>query len=105
MLDSRCNLRRLNGNILHYSYYTVEEHIERANKYSTFAAKALIVKGKPVFFIQVIINPIAKFIRNYILRLGFLDGFYGFLICQITANETFLKYIKAWHMRKLNRKM
>jgi len=54
---------------------------------------------RPIYFIQLFIKPVAKFIRNYILRLGFLNGFYGFVICQGAAHETFLKYAKAWHLK------
>ena len=90
----------LKGDILHYSYYTVEEHIRQADKFSTIAAKELIGLGKSVSYFQIIINPVAKFIRNYILRLGFLDGFYGFLICRIAAHETFLKYTKARQIKR-----
>ena len=90
----------LNGDLLHYTYYTVEEHILQANKFSTIAANALIKNGKRVHLLQVLIKPAAKFIRNYFLKLGFLDGAYGFTICRITAFETFLKYFKARHIRK-----
>jgi glycosyltransferase involved in cell wall biosynthesis len=90
----------LKGDILHYSYYSVEEHIRQADKFSTIAAKELIGLGKSVSYFQIIINPVAKFIRNYILRLGFLDGFYGFLICRIAAHETFLKYTKARQIKR-----
>lgn len=98
------SIEKLRGNILHYTYYTIEEHILQANKFSTIAANELVATGKRVYFFKVLLNPIAKFIRNYFLHFGFLDGFYGFLICQVTANETFLKYIKAWHMKKLVKK-
>lgn len=104
VMSPKSRIGRVRGDMLHYTYYSIDEHIARSNKYSTIAAKELVGKGKPVFFISIFLNPIAKFIRNYILRLGFLDGFYGFLICRIAANETFLKYIKAWHIRGLNRK-
>jgi glycosyltransferase involved in cell wall biosynthesis len=101
-LEPESSIRKLKGDILHYTYYTIDEHILQANKFSSIAAKELVSKGKPIYFFKMFLNPIAKFIRNYILHLGFLDGFYGFIICQITANETFLKYIKAWQMRKGN---
>ena len=96
------SIGKLRGDILHYTYYTIEEHILQANKFSTIAANELV--GKRIYLFKVFLNPIAKFIRNYFFHLGFLDGFYGFLICQITANETFLKYIKAWHIKKLRKK-
>jgi glycosyltransferase involved in cell wall biosynthesis len=101
-LEQGSSIGKLKGDILHYTYYTIEEHILQANKFSSIAARELIEKGKPIYFFKIFLNPIAKFIRNYILHLGFLDGYYGFIICQITANETFLKYIKAWQMRRGN---
>jgi len=90
----------LKGDILHYSYYAIEEHIRQADKFSTIAAKELVSLGKAVTYFQIIVNPVAKFIRNYILRLGFLDGFYGFIICRIAAHETYLKYTKARQLRR-----
>ena len=103
-MEPETKLEFLPGNLLHYTYYTIDEHILQSNKFSTIAAHALTEKGNPVFFVQIFINPIAKFIRNYFLRLGFLDGFYGFIICQSAAHETFLKYVKAWQIKKSDRK-
>jgi glycosyltransferase involved in cell wall biosynthesis len=103
-LKQGSSIGKLKGDILHYTYYTIEEHILQANKFSSIAAKELVAKGKRIYLFKIFLNPIAKFIRNYFLHLGFLDGFSGFLICQITANETFLKYAKAWRMKSLEKK-
>jgi glycosyltransferase involved in cell wall biosynthesis len=92
----------LKGDMLHYTYNTIEEHIAQTNKFSSIAAKALIDKRKKVTMLNILINPIAKFIRNYFLKLGFLDGYYGFFICKIAAVQTFLKYFKAWHLQNKN---
>jgi glycosyltransferase involved in cell wall biosynthesis len=90
----------LAGNILHYSYYTVEEHYRQADKFSTIAATALYAKGKRSSLLLAAIKTGAKFLRNYIIKLGFLDGHYGFVICRISAGETWQKYIK---LRNLHR--
>jgi glycosyltransferase involved in cell wall biosynthesis len=89
----------LHGDILHYTYYTVDEHLRQADKFSTLAARELRTLGKPVYFFMVISNPVAKFIRNYLFHLGFLDGYYGFRICWISAGETFKKYSKALQLK------
>jgi len=99
-MNSGSKVGFLKGDILHYSYYAIEEHIRQADKFSTIAAKELVSLGKMVTYFQIIVNPVAKFIRNYILRLGFLDGFYGFIICRIAAHETYLKYTKARQLRR-----
>ncbi len=94
----------LRGNILHYTYSTSEEYIRQADKFSTIAAMELVAHGKPVYFFMIVLNPIAKFIRNYVLRLGFLDGYYGYRICRIAAGETFQKYRKALRLKRLEGK-
>jgi glycosyltransferase involved in cell wall biosynthesis len=88
----------LKGDILHYSFYTIEEHIQQANKFSTLGATALASRKKSIPCYYLVMKPVAKFIRNYFFRLGFLDGFYGYTICYIAAAETFYKYAKARHM-------
>ncbi len=98
------NSRHLAGNILHYSYYTVEEHRRQTERFTTIAAKALFQKGKKNSIIKRYLNPIAKFLKDYLFNLGFLDGKYGWTICTISAYATYLKYHKlalmnkgAWH--------
>lgn len=90
----------LHGDLLHYTYATLEEHINQSNKFSSIAARALVEKGKRIYFYQVILNPVAKFLRNYIINLGFLDGYYGFFICYVAAFQTGLRYFKAWHLHQ-----
>lgn len=104
VLDTGSRVKHIKGNLLHYSYYSIEQHILQANKFSTIAANQLFEKNIRVPFTKVLINPITKFIRNYFIKLGFLDGYYGLIICTITANETFQKYAKAWQLFKLKAK-
>jgi hypothetical protein len=82
----------LEGDLLHYSYYSVEEHRERSHKYAFIGAQAMLNAGEKGYYYQLIINPLSKFVRNYILKRGFMDGKAGWTICTITALETFWKY-------------
>ncbi|MBP7273491.1 MAG: glycosyltransferase family 2 protein [Saprospiraceae bacterium] len=84
--------QHLRGDLLHYSYYTQTEHIERAKKYADIAAKAYFERGKKATVGHLLFSPTIKFIRNYIFRLGFLDGRTGWTICSVAAKETFWKY-------------
>lgn len=92
ILKSEATAIHLSGDLLHYSYYTIQEHRARARKYAIIAAQALHAKGKKGTLGQVIFSPAFKFLRNYILKAGFLDGRMGWVICKITAWETYLKY-------------
>jgi glycosyltransferase involved in cell wall biosynthesis len=94
----------LKGDLRHYSFYSIEDHILQANKFSTLGALALVEHGKRIPKYYLVMKPVMKFIRNYVLKFGFLDGIYGFIICRITATETFYKYSKAYHLQKLNKK-
>lgn len=85
---------RLKGDLLHYSYISVQEHIERTHKYAEIMAAALFRTGKKAGFAKIYLNPAFTFVKKYFFQLGFLDGYYGWIICRITAYYTFLKYIR-----------
>ncbi|MBK8364240.1 MAG: glycosyltransferase family 2 protein [Bacteroidetes bacterium] len=94
------NTGKLQGDILHYSYYTVEEHYKQAEYFADIAAKSFFKMGKKASFFKLLINPIAKFLHHYIVHFGFLDGRAGFTIAKISAWSTYLKYRK---LRELSR--
>lgn len=84
----------IKGDILHYSFYSISDHIRQVNYFTDIAAKALLERGKKVSLFKILLAPLFKFIRDYFFKLGFLDGFYGFVIVIISAHATFLKYVK-----------
>lgn len=88
------NTQWVKGNILHYSYYTTEDHFKQVNYFTTILAKAQYKEGKKAPYLKTIFSPIIKFFRDYILKLGVLDGFAGFEISRISAYATYLKYKK-----------
>ncbi|MFA6923234.1 MAG: glycosyltransferase family 2 protein [Bacteroidales bacterium] len=94
VLEKQSEIGCLKGNLLHYSYYTIKEHIKRIEKYSDMSAQEYFKKGKKSNIFKIYVAPVFKFILNYFIRLGFLDGYYGFIICKLTAYTTFLKYYK-----------
>ena len=97
----RKHVKRLRGDILHYAYYTVDEHIRQIYKFSDVAARAKFESGiRPIFVIHVILNPLYKFFRKYFLQLGFLDGYYGFVFCAVSASFNFFKYLKLYEYTK-----
>ena len=94
----------LKGDLLHYSYYNIEEHITRSKRYSNLSALEYFRKGRRTGWIKKLVNPAWTFISGYILKLGFLDGKEGFQIAKISANATYLKYKKLGEMWKENEK-
>ncbi|MBC7904680.1 MAG: glycosyltransferase family 2 protein [Gemmatimonadaceae bacterium] len=90
----------LPGDILHYSYNSIEEHVTQNNKFSTISANALLNRGKRTNIFKVLFNPCWAFVNSYIIRLGFLDGFYGFIIAANIAHLTLLKHSKLFQKQK-----
>jgi glycosyltransferase involved in cell wall biosynthesis len=89
----------LKGDLLHYSYFSISQHVNQANKFTDITALAAYEQGKKSRILNILFNPVFKFFRNYILHFGFLDGYYGYVICRISAHATFLKYIKLRQLR------
>jgi hypothetical protein len=87
-------IQHLQGDLLHYTFYTLEEHSQQIDKFSGIAAQAYFEKGIRSTALNLLFSPIFKFIRNYVVKLGFLDGYYGWLICIRSARATYLKYDK-----------
>ena len=82
----------------HYSYQSFDHYISKLNQYASLKAKALFKKGKKVTIFHILIKPPYRFISHYILRLGFLDGFPGFIISVTQAYGVLSRYIKLWLM-------
>ncbi|MBI3839818.1 MAG: glycosyltransferase family 2 protein [Planctomycetia bacterium] len=90
----------LPGDCLHYSYYTIAGHVQQANKFTDLTAQQAFSRGKRSGWLRIVFAPSLKFIKSYFLQLGFLDGYYGFVISRISASAVFLKYAK---LRELQR--
>lgn len=99
-LEKGSKTGHLQGDLLHYTFYTVKEHLHQIERFSTIAAKAKIEQGQRSSWWKMLIKPIAKFLKSYFLKLGVLDGYYGWLIARHSAKATYLKYKK---MRNLQR--
>ena len=93
--------KHLNGDLLHYSFRSVDEHKKQSEKFTTLGAKADFQRGKKAPFYKIWFGPFVKFIQSYFFRLGFLDGKTGFTICWLSAAATHHKYVK---LRRLYQK-
>jgi len=100
IVQDHVEVKHLKGDILHYSYHTISEHVIQNNKLSTLAAESLFAGGKRTNLFNVIFRPWWAFIVSYIIRAGFLDGLFGFVIAVQIAHMTFLKHIKLYLLYK-----
>jgi len=91
-------IKHLQGDLLHYSYHSIEQHHLQVEKFTTIVAGSDFKAGKKAPLLKVWFSPVVKFVRDYFFLLGFLDGKAGFTVCRISAGATFKKYKK---LRKL----
>ena len=91
---------KIKENIYNQSYLTMEDYFNRFNRYTTEGAKDYYKKNKKVSVLDILINPIYKFLKMYIFRLGFLDGIEGFVIASTSSMYSMIKYFKLREMYK-----
>jgi glycosyltransferase involved in cell wall biosynthesis len=86
----------------HFSYRGYDLYIKKINKYASLQAKELHRKGKKATIFHFLIKPFVRFVIHYVIRLGFLDGYKGYIICRTYSYRVSVRYIKLW---LLNNKM
>ena len=91
----------LQNPLYHYPHQTVAEFLSAINHYTNIRAKELYKKKASATWFTIILYPITKFVLNYILRLGFLDGWQGYYIAWSIAFATATRYAKVKEARAM----
>lgn len=90
----------LAGDILHYSFDSLSAHVQTLDKFTEIAAGEIIRSGRRVSLLAPFTHAGWTFIRMYLIRGGFLDGFAGFVASFLSVVYAFLKYAKViFHQR------
>jgi glycosyltransferase involved in cell wall biosynthesis len=105
LMHEKVKVCHLRGDLLHYTYDSLEEYMERNDEVSSIAARSLYEAGIRRSWTKLFFSPLWSFINGYFLRLGFLDGYKGFIIAIHTANQTYTKYqkLRRLHRQELNK--
>lgn len=90
----------LKGDLLHFSFRSFSEHVTQMNKFSSIAAHTLFKKGRKPSVLKPFLSAFWAFFNGYLLRLGFLDGLYGYVIARNNAMYAFYKYAKLNELHK-----
>jgi len=93
---------KMSGHILHYTYSSVSEYLVQLERFSTLAAEDYLARGKQSGVFRLVFSPPAVFLKNYILKAGFLDGRAGFVVSCLSAVSTFFKLLKTEELRGRN---
>ncbi len=89
----------LKNTFMHNTYTSIDQYFEKFNRYSTLAALTMQQEHKKFSIFQLTRAPF-EFIKIYFLRLGFLDGFQGFLWALFNAWYKVVKYTKLWDLTR-----
>lgn len=90
----------LSGDLLHYSYHSISDHLRQIDRFSAIGAKALYDKGVKANLLMLLYKPVARFLRSYVVWSGFRDGLTGFIIAINSAHAVFLKYLRLYYLQK-----
>ncbi len=93
-------VRRLEGDLLHESAETLALYLHKQNRYTSLQAQAAFAAGKRASVAKLLLSPPARFLKFYVLRLGFLDGAAGLVHIAIGCQNTFLKNAKLLELER-----
>lgn len=92
----------LNGDLLHYSYYSRQDHLKQIEYFGDIAANELFSQGKRSGWLKITVKVIAQFVKSFFLKKGFLDGRTGLTISRLSAYATYRKYLKLLELQRQN---
>ena len=95
---------RLRAKLMHESFRSFDQYMKKFDRYTTWAASDRAKHTHNVGIRHLALRPFARFFKQYIIKLGFLDGRAGLIICTLAAYSVFMKYAKLWEMRLDERK-
>ena len=89
-------VQRLDGEIEHYAYRDLGDQQRRLSRYARMMAEQMHAEGRRAGLRHLLVNPLWRFLRGYLLRGGFLDGWRGFAIAALDAHYVFDKFLRLW---------
>ncbi len=87
-------LKKLQGVIYHFTYQNIGDHLDRINRFSDLGAQKLYAGGKKCRWYHLGVLPFSRFLKSYLWKLGFLDGFPGVVISVLNGYSIFVRYAK-----------
>ncbi|MEO5340833.1 MAG: glycosyltransferase family 2 protein [Magnetococcus sp. MYC-9] len=94
-VETQETVGRLTGDLLHESAHSLDDYLAKQNRYTTLQAEQLLASGRRVGLGQLLLSPLLRFMKFYLLRRGFLDGVPGLVHIGIGCCNSFMKYAKV----------
>jgi glycosyltransferase involved in cell wall biosynthesis len=93
----------LDADLLHYSYHDLADHLRTINDFTTIAARRYFELGRRCRATDLVFRPVLAFLNKYVMKLGFLDGTPGLVVCLLHGYYVLLKYAKLWELAHARR--
>ncbi len=91
---------RTASDLIHYTDPDLTHYFAKFNSYTSLAAHDMAEAGRKFSVADLALRPLFQFFKMYVLRLGFLDGIHGFVLCVASSAYVFTKYAKLWELKK-----
>jgi glycosyltransferase involved in cell wall biosynthesis len=92
---------RLAEGIEHLSYRDFAHHRRTIDSFTRIAAQALRDEGRRCNPFDLLVRPLAVFVKSLVLKLGVLDGWRGWVIAAMAAYTDWLKYWRLWRLPRV----
>ena len=99
-VTARGSVGRLSSELQHFAYRDITHHYETMQNYTRLAAIQMYEDGRRTSFLRLLLHPPFAFLRNYVLKGGFLEGTPGLIISAMNAHYVFLKFAKLWALQR-----
>lgn len=96
---------RLNHPLVHFPYLSLDEYFHTCDLYTGLSARWLAEQGKTARWPQMVFRPLGKFLRMYVIELGFLDGYPGLVLAVLSTFHLFARYARLWEKNELAKKI
>ncbi len=94
VLDETATKTLLRGDILHYSYYDRNDHLKQIEYFTGISAQVMFKQGRKPSWVRMLFGPVVRFVRDYLLIIGFMDGRAGLAIAMLSAHAVLINYAK-----------
>lgn len=97
IIDGRVG--RLRAKLIHYTFVSFEQYMRKFDRYTTWASGDRARRTPVVRWHHLALRPLGRLFKQYVLKLGFLDGRVGVIVCSLAAFSVFMKYAKLYEQR------
>jgi glycosyltransferase involved in cell wall biosynthesis len=99
-LEVKGETRRLGGDLLHYPFRDLEDHLRRTLRYAKISSEAYAARGRRCRWQQLLFSPWCAFLKHLVLKQGFRDGWRGWMISVIRGIDVFAKYAFLFELER-----